>query len=254
MTTSAAPGVPTQVAGAGVPAARPPGGAPAAKPAPKRSGGLRRLIVPVLLIAALGYGGKMAYDYFVEGRFLVCDRRRLCRHLDRDHRREGHGAPDRGSGGRQPGRPSGRSSGVDRRRRLQERGRRHPGANRHPGRDHRSLRPPDRRAGRGHFPGRGADRGLAGAIKGLAGGHRARCARIRALAEARPIELRLATAARTGDRRPRPHRRRAARLQGGSRLGRGRVGRRQGQSRRLESAARRGDAPARRTGDRSRKG
>ena len=71
MTTSAAPGVPTQVAGAGVPAARPPGGAPAAKPAPKRSGGLRRLIVPVLLIAALGYGGKMAYDYFVEGRFLV---------------------------------------------------------------------------------------------------------------------------------------------------------------------------------------
>ncbi len=71
MTTSVAPGVPAPAAGAGVPAARPPGGAPAAKPAPKRSGGLRRLIVPVLLIAALGYGGKMAYDYFVEGRFLV---------------------------------------------------------------------------------------------------------------------------------------------------------------------------------------
>src|SRR6202000_3415174 len=27
-------------------------------------------IVPVLILAALGYGGKTAYDYFVEGRFL----------------------------------------------------------------------------------------------------------------------------------------------------------------------------------------
>ena len=26
---------------------------------------------PVLILAALGYGGKTAYDYFVEGRFLV---------------------------------------------------------------------------------------------------------------------------------------------------------------------------------------
>ena len=33
--------------------------------------GLRRFIVPVLILAALGYGGKTAYDYFVEGRFLV---------------------------------------------------------------------------------------------------------------------------------------------------------------------------------------
>jgi membrane fusion protein (multidrug efflux system) len=49
----------------------PPGGPPAIKPAPARRSGLRRFIVPVLLLAALGYGGKMAYDYFVEGRFLV---------------------------------------------------------------------------------------------------------------------------------------------------------------------------------------
>ena len=27
--------------------------------------------MPVLLLAAVGYGGKTAYDYFVEGRFLV---------------------------------------------------------------------------------------------------------------------------------------------------------------------------------------
>jgi membrane fusion protein, multidrug efflux system len=71
MTTSVAPGVPAPAAGAAFPAAHPPGGAPVAQPAPKRSGGLRRFIVPVLILAALGYGGKLAYDYFVEGRFLV---------------------------------------------------------------------------------------------------------------------------------------------------------------------------------------
>jgi membrane fusion protein (multidrug efflux system) len=49
----------------------PGGGPPVVAPLrPKRSG-LRRFIVPVLILAALGYGGKTAYDYFVEGRFLV---------------------------------------------------------------------------------------------------------------------------------------------------------------------------------------
>ncbi len=58
------PGVPaTHGAHAGPPAA------PVNKP--KRSGGVRRFVVPLLLLAALGYGGKTAYDYFVEGRFLV---------------------------------------------------------------------------------------------------------------------------------------------------------------------------------------
>ncbi|MFY9971240.1 MAG: HlyD family secretion protein [Roseiarcus sp.] len=58
------PGVPaTQSAHGGPPAA--------AATARKRSGGLRRIVVPVLILAALGYGGKTAYDYFVEGRFLV---------------------------------------------------------------------------------------------------------------------------------------------------------------------------------------
>jgi len=47
------------------------GGAPVAKQAPARRVGLRRFVVPVLIVAALGYGGKTAYDYFVEGRFLV---------------------------------------------------------------------------------------------------------------------------------------------------------------------------------------
>ena len=39
--------------------------------APKRSRGVRRFVFPLVLLAALGYGGKMGYDYFVEGRFLV---------------------------------------------------------------------------------------------------------------------------------------------------------------------------------------
>ena len=38
---------------------------------PAKRPGLRRFVVPVLILAALGYGGKTAYDYFVEGRFLV---------------------------------------------------------------------------------------------------------------------------------------------------------------------------------------
>src|SRR5271165_2788623 len=56
----------------GVPAHMGAGGAPAAlKSAPAKRAGLRRFIVPVLILAALGYGGKTAYDWFVEGRFLV---------------------------------------------------------------------------------------------------------------------------------------------------------------------------------------
>jgi membrane fusion protein, multidrug efflux system len=52
--------------------AQPPaGGPPAVQPAAAKRSGLRRFIVPVLILAALFYGGKMAYDYFVEGRFLV---------------------------------------------------------------------------------------------------------------------------------------------------------------------------------------
>jgi membrane fusion protein, multidrug efflux system len=65
-------GVPVPAGGAGLAAhPHPGGGAPAVQPTPKRSRGLRRFIVPLVLLAGLGYGGKMAYDYFVEGRFLV---------------------------------------------------------------------------------------------------------------------------------------------------------------------------------------
>jgi len=49
----------------------PAGGAPAVQFAPARRSGLRRFVVPVLIVAALVYGGKTAYDWFVEGRFLV---------------------------------------------------------------------------------------------------------------------------------------------------------------------------------------
>src|SRR5580658_8721686 len=72
MTAPASPGFPSPAAPApGVPMHAPAGGAPAAKPAPAKRAGLRRFIVPVLILAALGYGGKTAYDWFVEGRFLV---------------------------------------------------------------------------------------------------------------------------------------------------------------------------------------
>jgi membrane fusion protein (multidrug efflux system) len=67
-------GVPAPVPTAGVPAATRPGGAPPTEipsPAPKRAGRLRRFVLPVVLLAAVGYAAKFGYDYFVEGRFLV---------------------------------------------------------------------------------------------------------------------------------------------------------------------------------------
>ncbi len=65
-------GVPVPSAGAGLPAhPHSGGGGPTVQPAPKRSRGLRRFVVPLVVLAGLGYGGKMAYDYFVVGRFLV---------------------------------------------------------------------------------------------------------------------------------------------------------------------------------------
>ena len=52
-------------------AAPAPGGAlaPAAKAKPRRS--IRSLILPAIVLAAVGFGGMKAYDWFVEGRFLV---------------------------------------------------------------------------------------------------------------------------------------------------------------------------------------
>ncbi len=65
-------GVPAPSASAGFPATPyPSGGAPVVGSARKGSGGLKRFVVPLVLLAGLGYGGKMAYDYFVVGRFLV---------------------------------------------------------------------------------------------------------------------------------------------------------------------------------------
>jgi membrane fusion protein, multidrug efflux system len=72
MTAPAPHGVPSPMAGStAFPVPAPGGGAPMAKPAPAKRSGLRRFVVPVLILAALGYGGKTTYDYFVEGRFLV---------------------------------------------------------------------------------------------------------------------------------------------------------------------------------------
>ena len=72
VTAPAGAGFPAPAVGSsGALAHNPASGALAASPAPAKRSGLRRFIVPVLLLAALGYGGKTAYDYFVEGRFLV---------------------------------------------------------------------------------------------------------------------------------------------------------------------------------------
>ena len=43
--------------------------APIAKAKPRRS--IRSLILPAIILAAVGFGGIKAYDWFVEGRFLV---------------------------------------------------------------------------------------------------------------------------------------------------------------------------------------
>jgi membrane fusion protein (multidrug efflux system) len=72
MTAAPPTAFPAQSTGAGVPAApHPRGGAPTPIGAPKRSGRLRRFVLPLAVLAAAGYGAKAGYDYFVEGRFLV---------------------------------------------------------------------------------------------------------------------------------------------------------------------------------------
>jgi membrane fusion protein (multidrug efflux system) len=72
MTAAPASGLPAHAATSGVPANAARGGpSPATATQPKRSGRLRRIVFPVLILAALVYGGRTAYDYFVEGRFLV---------------------------------------------------------------------------------------------------------------------------------------------------------------------------------------
>ena len=72
VTAPASGGFPTPAAGAsGALTHSPARGAPTAMPVPAKRPRLRRFVVPVLILAALGYGGKTAYDYFVEGRFLI---------------------------------------------------------------------------------------------------------------------------------------------------------------------------------------
>ena len=70
--TAASPaGLPSPAGGSSGALAHPPTAGLPAKPAPAKRSGLRRFIMPVLILAGLGYGGKTAYDYFVTGRFLV---------------------------------------------------------------------------------------------------------------------------------------------------------------------------------------
>ena len=179
MTAPAGGGFPAPAAGSpGALAHSPAGGAPAAKPAPAKRSGLRRFIVPVLILAALGYGGKTAYDYFVEGRFLVS--------TDDAYVGADTSIIAAKAMGHLTAVPvvdnqvvhKGDSAGRDRRRRLPERGRRGARAHRHPGRDHRPLRPADRRPGRDHRPGAGAGGERGGAGEERRGRRRAGRARI----------------------------------------------------------------------------
>src|SRR5664279_5416497 len=65
MTATPTSGLPAHTVSSGLPAAQGVhGGPPAAKAVqPKRSGAVRRFVIPLLILAALGYGGKTAYDY-----------------------------------------------------------------------------------------------------------------------------------------------------------------------------------------------
>ena len=71
VTAPPAPSVPAVAPTARIPAAPAPGGAAVETAAPKPKSGLRRFVLPLVLIAVAGYGARFAYDYFVEGRFLV---------------------------------------------------------------------------------------------------------------------------------------------------------------------------------------
>src|SRR3984957_21136819 len=71
MTAPPSGSFPTPAAGSPSALAHPPEAAAVTKVVPANRRGVRRVVVPVLILAALGYGGKTAYDYFVEGRFLV---------------------------------------------------------------------------------------------------------------------------------------------------------------------------------------
>ena len=72
-TAVAAPNSPlARAASAGFPAPQlAAGGSPAVAVRPAKRAGIRRFILPVVVLAALVYGGKAGYDWFVDGRFLV---------------------------------------------------------------------------------------------------------------------------------------------------------------------------------------
>lgn len=71
LTAASPPGLPSSAGGSSGALAHPPAAGLPTKPSPAKRAGLRRFIMPVLILAGLGYGGKTAYDYFVTGRFLV---------------------------------------------------------------------------------------------------------------------------------------------------------------------------------------
>jgi membrane fusion protein, multidrug efflux system len=71
LTTASPAGLPSPAGGSPGALAHPAAAGMPAKLPPAKRTGVRRLIMPVLILAGLGYGGKSAYDYFVTGRFLV---------------------------------------------------------------------------------------------------------------------------------------------------------------------------------------
>ncbi len=70
-TTAVQPSALARTAEAAPPAAARAGGTPVAPAPAPRAKSPRRFILPLILLVGLGYGGHVAYDWFVEGRFLV---------------------------------------------------------------------------------------------------------------------------------------------------------------------------------------
>ena len=206
---------------------------------------------PVLILAALGYGGKTAYDWFVEGRFLVSTddayvgantsiiAAKVMGHLtevpvvDNQVVHKGDLLVSIDDGDYQNAVDAAKARIATQDATIARFGRQidAQGA---------VIAQAEAQVGSAAAQEKSAEADVA-----------ARGTGIRPLLQARADEFRLAAAAGAGDRRPRSHRRRPRRRQGEPGVGRRRARGRQGQSRRAARRRKtRRSAPARRTRDR----
>ena len=200
--------------------ARPPAFRPRRRPAeprrsrrgaPKRSGSLRRVGFVRRPLAVVGYGGKFGYDYFVEGRFLVSTddayvgaitaiiAAKATGHLmqvpvvDNQVVHQGDLLALIDDGDYQIAVDSAQAKVDTQDATIARFGRQIDAQARSSPRPRRRWTPPQAQ------------------LRSAEADSRARGARIRPFVQARADQLRLAAAARTGDRRPRPNGRRARR-------------------------------------------